>query len=58
MAEELKKTRDCKRFVIEIPDEFHCEIKQRAAKRGISIKLWVLRAIKKSALDEDKYLKE
>lgn len=44
-----------KRFVIEVDEEFHKKIKERAKIRNITLRLWVLRAIKQALKQEEKY---
>lgn len=51
--EELK---DIKRLVIDLPFNQHKRIKERALIRNISIKKWVLRAIRKAEIEEDSRL--
>jgi len=51
--EEEKKI--IKKLIIDLPPEKHAQIKMRSAQRNISMKTYVLRAIQKAILEEDKY---
>lgn len=44
-----------KRLTIELPPELHAEVKSRAAYRNISIRTYVLRALKDKINNEKKY---
>lgn len=44
-----------KRLVVEILDELHGQIKIHAAKRGISMRVWVNRALIRAVIEEEKY---
>lgn len=44
-----------KRIVLEFPIDIATEIKMRSAKRNISMKLWIYRAVMKAIKEEDKY---
>ena len=44
-----------KRFVIEVNDEFHQEIKKRAQEKNITLRKWILRAIIQQIKTEEKY---
>lgn len=46
-----------KRLVVEILDELHGQIKIHAAKRGISMRVWVNRALIRAVIEEEKYNK-
>jgi len=50
-----EKEANKKRLVVDIPIEQHIEIKKRAATRGITMKVWVLRAIRKAIDQEDRF---
>ncbi len=39
-----------KRIVLDVPIEFHMDIKRRALDRNISIKLWAIRALKEKII--------
>jgi predicted HicB family RNase H-like nuclease len=47
-----------KKLILNFDAAIHSEVKQRAARRGISMNTWILRAIKMRMLEEDKTLKE
>lgn len=49
MQEEAKK-----QLLIEIDLKFHSDIKQRAAKKNMSMKSWILSAVKDFITEEDK----
>jgi predicted HicB family RNase H-like nuclease len=44
-----------KRFVIEVDDKFHEEIKKRAEDKQITLRKWILRAILQQIKIEEKY---
>lgn len=44
-----------KRLILDIPEEFHAEIKSRAALRGQTIRAWILQAIMQQIRNEQKY---
>lgn len=44
-----------KRLTIEVPPDFHAEVKARAALRGIKMRYWVLRALTEKINQEKKY---
>lgn len=44
-----------KRIAIEAEDELHAEVKIRAAQRGVSVKVWVKRAIMAQIKKEEQY---
>lgn len=44
-----------KRLVLEIDEELHKEIKRRALERNITLRRWVLRAIKQQIKYEQQY---
>ena len=44
-----------KQLIIEMPETDHHEIKSRAARKGISLKKWVLQAIFEKLKEEKKY---
>ncbi len=44
-----------KRIVLDVPIEFHMDIKRRALDRNISIKLWAIRALKEKIIKEGQY---
>lgn len=51
IRQEIQRT--AKRFVIEVPDEYHRLVKISAAEKNISIRAWMSRAIK-AELEKDK----
>lgn len=52
---EQKEISKIKRLVIDLPQEQHQEIHLRAVQRNISIKSWVLRAIREKIKSESQY---
>ena len=44
-----------KRFVIEVTEEFHKKIKDRAKKRNIALRKWILKAIVFALKQEEKF---
>lgn len=44
-----------KRFVIEVTDKLHAEVKQRAKEKNITLRVWVLRAIMQAIKQEEQY---
>lgn len=55
---ELKahqELRAARRFVIEVPDEYHRLVKIKAAEKNISIRAWISRAIKAELEKEKQY---
>lgn len=50
----MENRKNPKRLIIDISEEMHAEIKARAARRCISMKVWVERAIIKRIQEEDK----
>ena len=55
MEQENKSPIRGKKFLIRVSDDMHKEIKLRATRKGITLNLWIIRAIKKAAMEEDKY---
>ena len=53
MEHEKRKEQNIKQLIIEIPNDIHTKIKIAAARRNISMKLWVLRVLIR-ALNEEK----
>ena len=53
LAAHERKT--AKRFVIEVPDEYHRLVKIKAAEKNISIRAWISRAIKAELEKEKQY---
>lgn len=49
---------EIKRLLIELPADDHAEIKIRAARKNVTIKKWVLRAIAKAIIEENTYEKK
>lgn len=43
------------KLIIDLSPEQHSEVKVRAARRNISMKTWVMRAIQVAMLEEDRY---
>ena len=39
--EEVKKVTKVKRFIWEVPEEIHNEVKARAARRGVTLKYYL-----------------
>jgi len=50
-----EKRKSPKRIIIDISEEKHAQIKQRAAFRHTSIKIWIEQAIDMKIAEEDKY---
>lgn len=46
------KTPNRKRLIIDVPDDFHSEIKSRAAKKEMSMKSWVTKVLLKAIREE------
>lgn len=44
-----------KRLVVDVPDNFHKEVKERATRRNISIKTWIVRALQEKMQEEKSY---
>lgn len=42
-------------IVVEVPESLHIEVKTRATKRGINMKVWMLQAIWEKILQEKQY---
>lgn len=51
----VRMQKDCKRFIIEVDKEFHKRVKDRAIKRNITLRLWILRAIKQALKQEEQF---
>lgn len=49
-----KKRKSPKRLLINVTEEFHCEIKKRALFRGQTISNWVIMAISERITEERK----
>lgn len=45
-----------KRFVIDVDDEFHKKVKDRAKERNITLRKYILRAILQALKQEDKFI--
>lgn len=52
---EKNTTQTPKRLVVDVPDNFHMEVKERAARRNISIKTWIVRALQEKIQKEKSY---
>lgn len=53
--EEEKKPVKIKKLILNFAEGVHSEVKQRAARRGVSMNLWIHRAIMAAIQEEDKY---